>query len=89
MLAVLGSMSEIPTYCFFIQFSGLEEVFQMLGNGAPSLVEEHADQLLRQPDRFILHAHLNAALAHLPGEDQELGGAVANSQLPFSFMARS
>jgi hypothetical protein len=38
-LAVLGSMSEIPTDCFFIEFFGLEDVFQMLGDGAPALVE--------------------------------------------------
>ena len=50
----------------------------MLGNGAPALVEQHADQLLRQPDRFIRYPNFDAVLARLPGEDQELGGAVAD-----------
>ena len=54
-------------------------------NGAPSHAEEHADQLLRQPDRLILHPHLDGVLARLLGEDQELGGAVANLELAFFF----
>src|SRR3989339_934926 len=89
-LAVLGSMSEIPTYCFFIQFSGLEDVFQMLGDRAVALVKEHANRLLRQPDGFLCHSDLDAVFVRLPGKYQELGGAVADLEFVFSlFMACS
>jgi len=57
----------------------------MLGDGASAFIEKHADQLLCQPDRFILNPHLNAVFTCLPGEDQELGGAVANLELVFFF----
>ena len=78
LLAVLGSMSEIPTNCFFVEFAGLEDVGQVFGDRAAPLVEKHPDELLRQPDRFIRHPDLDAVLARLPGKDQKLGGAVTN-----------
>ena len=75
---ISSSTSEFPTYCFFIELAGIEDVFQMLGDGAPALVEKHADQLLRQPDRFVRDTHFDAVLARLPGEDQKFRGAVAD-----------
>ena len=78
-------MSEIPTHCFLRQFTGVEDILQMLRDGAAALVEQHADQLLRQPDGFLRHAHFDAVLAGLPGEDEEFRGAVAD--LEFFFFA--
>lgn len=78
-------MSKIPTHCFFIQLIRLENILRMLGDGAASLGEQHADQLLRQPDRFLRHADFDAVLARLPGEDEELGGAVVDLEFSFSF----
>ena len=41
-------------------------------------LEQHCHQLLCQPDRFILDAHLDGAFTRLFGEYQELGSAVAD-----------
>ncbi len=46
-------------------------------------LEQHRHQFLRKPDGFIRHAHLDAVLARLPGEDQKLGGAVADLEFVF------
>lgn len=48
-------------------------------------LEQHRHQLLCQPDRFILDAHLDGAFTRQFGEDQELGNADADLQF-FSFM---
>lgn len=79
-LSVLRSMSEIPTHCRFGQFPAVEDVFQVLGDGAAPLVEEHTDELLRKPDRFLRQPHLNALVARLPGKDKELRRAVPDSE---------
>lgn len=71
-------MSEIPTYCSFGQLSRIEYVFQMLGDGASAFVEKNADQLPRQPNGFLRHANLDTLLPVLPGENQKLGGGVAD-----------
>lgn len=47
--------------------------------------KQHSHKLLRQPDGFILDAHLYCVFTRLLGEDQEFGGAVADLQF-FSFM---
>jgi len=57
----------------------------MFGDGATALVEKGADQLLRQPDRFIRYPHLHALLARLSGEDQKLNGTIADLNFIFSF----
>jgi len=50
-------------------------------------LEQCCDQLLRQPDGFLRDSDFDAVLARVPGEDQELGGAVAD--LEFLFFAHS
>src|SRR5580658_1031571 len=71
-------MSEIPTYCLFIQLASFENVLQVLGDGAPALAEKYADQLLRQPNGFLRYADLDTVLARLSREDEELSRAVAD-----------
>jgi hypothetical protein len=71
-------MSEIPTYCFFVQFPGFKDVFQVFGDGAAPLVKEYTNQFLRQPDGFIRHTNFDSVFASLLGKDQELSRAVPN-----------
>ena len=71
-------MSEIPTYCVFIEFTGLKDVLQMLGDRAAAFVEQDADELLGEPDGLVLHANFDALFPGLCGEDEELRSAVAN-----------
>ena len=41
-------------------------------------LEQRRHQLLGEPDGFVGHADFDAVLAGLPGENQKLGGAVAD-----------
>lgn len=50
----------------------------MLADGAHIHRKQLGHQLLRQPDGIVLVARLDALLASLGGEDQELGGAIAD-----------
>jgi len=77
-LPVFGSMSEIPTHCFFIEFTVRKDVLKMLGDGAAALIKEDADELLGEPNGLVLHANFDALFPGLRGKDEELGGAVAN-----------
>lgn len=75
-------MLEIPAYCFFIQFPAFENISQILDNGAPVLIEKHANQFLgKQPDSLIPDVYFNAVLSCRLSEDQEVGGTVADLQL--------
>jgi hypothetical protein len=47
----------------------------VLNDGAASFIEQGAYELLRQPYRLVLDAHLNAILTRLADKNQELGGA--------------
>jgi hypothetical protein len=66
-------MSEIPTHCLFIQFSGLEDVFQMLGDGAAALVDRAKEKrgigqsaLQCFNPLFPQHRHRHHVLENLP-----------------------
>lgn len=79
-------MSEFPTYWISSKLTGFKDIFQMFGNGAAPFFKQHSEQFLRQPDSFILNAHLDAVFTGLFGEDQEFGSAVADLQFFSLFM---
>jgi hypothetical protein len=70
--------SEIPNSCHFGDFPLGVEVGQMLIDGRNGDLEQRGHQLLGQPDGFLHHTDFDPVLARLPGEDQKLGGAVAD-----------
>ena len=76
--AIAGSIPEFPDNCGFGQFSAVEDVLQVLTDCADINIEEDADELLGKPDGLVLHANFDALFPGLRGEDEELGGAVAN-----------
>ena len=55
----------------------------MLRNRGTCLIKEHSDTILRQPDRFVLYAHIDSVLTILTGEDQKISCTIAYLQLFF------
>jgi hypothetical protein len=51
----------------------------VLIDGADINIEEHGHELLGEPDGLVLVACLDALPAGLAGEDEKLGGAVADA----------
>jgi hypothetical protein len=75
--AVGGSGSEFPNNCRLGQFSAGEEVFQVLVDGGHRYVEQGGEEFLGEPDGLLFDADLDTRFPGLGGEDQKLGGAVA------------
>lgn len=50
---------EFPDNHIFVQFTLLEDVTDMLGNGFLALAEKLRHVLLRQPDRFLLQPDID------------------------------
>ena len=68
---------KIQESCPFGEFTGGEEVLQVFAVGADIHVEQHSEEFLGEPEGLLLDANLDAGFTCVGGEDEELGGAVA------------
>ena len=62
---------EFPDSCFLSDFSLLVDVFKVFINGSYIHIEQGRHQLLRQPNGFILVAHLDAIPTALHAKNQK------------------
>ncbi len=69
---------EFPESCRPLQFVRFVDVFQMLADRTYINGKQFRQQLLRQPDGFLLVARLDTLLTCLASENQKLGSAVAD-----------
>ena len=83
---VAGSIPEFPDNCHLVEFLAGENILQVLADRAHIHLKQRADQFLRQPYGSIFHANFDAFFTRLRGEDEKLGGAVADLYFLFLLM---
>lgn len=69
---------EFPESCSTLDFARFVEVSEVFADRSDIDVEQPRHRLLRQPDRLVLVAHFESVPARLGGEDEKLGGGVAD-----------
>lgn len=76
--AFLLNYPEFPEGCRWGQLFAVKDILQMFIDRPHVHAEQRSHPLLRQPDRIVLVTGLDALIARLAGEDQELDSAVAD-----------
>ena len=57
---------------------GCENIFEVFVDRWDRDIEEFGDEFLGEPDGFVLETHLKLIFSGLAGENEELGGGIAD-----------